>query len=406
MSYGPGPSHVQLELSQPIFRELYENLARHVQLIRYDVRNSGLSDHHVEAAGFDEQYADMLAVVEASGVDRLALYMRFGGTKFALRFAAEQPERTTALILGAPDLGRTQRSVRGNLGSLLRPLLDVSWEAYVDALMAVTVGLDAEMVAEGARLQKEGIGPHDFRRMGRAVDEADAQRWFAAVRCPTLVMHFDSPVYSIDVARSIVGQVDGARLSIVRGASQPVHPAADAEALAFLANLALDDEPPAFSGFQTILFTDLESSTELTRSLGDEQAQEVLHGHNNAVRKALVAHDGAEVKHTGDGIMASFPSAVSAVTAALEIQRDLHGGEVRVRIGLNAGEPIAEDGDLFGLSVIKASRIADRADPGQVLASNVVKELCEGKRFTFTSIGEVNLKGFDEAVAVYNVELG
>ena len=129
---------------------------------------------------------------------------------------------------------------------------------------------------------------------------------------------------------------------------------------------------------QTILFTDLEASTPLTQRLGDEGAQEILRGHNTTVRGALDEHGGREVKHTGDGIMASFPSAVAAVTAALQIQRELAGGEVRVRVGLNAGEPIAEDDDLFGLSVIKAARIADRAEPGQVLVSGPVLMLPPG----------------------------
>jgi adenylate cyclase len=160
---------------------------------------------------------------------------------------------------------------------------------------------------------------------------------------------------------------------------------------------------PHRGGFQTILFTDLEASTPLTQRLGDEGAQKLLRGHNETVRTALRDHGGREVKHTGDGIMASFPSAVAAVTAALQIQRELAGAEVRVRVGLNAGEPIAEDDDLFGLSVIKAARVADRAEPGQVLVSRVVRELCEGKTFAFTSLGAVQLKGFDEAVELFEV---
>ena len=101
--------------------------------------------------------------------------------------------------------------------------------------------------------------------------------------------------------------------------------------------------------------------------------------------------------------MASFPSAASAVTAALQIQREMAGGEVRVRVGLNAGEPIADDDDLFGVSVIKAARIADRAEPGQVLVSRVVMDLCEGKTFEFASLGAASLKGFDEAVTLFEV---
>lgn len=101
--------------------------------------------------------------------------------------------------------------------------------------------------------------------------------------------------------------------------------------------------------------------------------------------------------------MAAFPSAVSAVGAALQIQRDLAGGEVVLRIGVNAGEPIAEEGDLFGTAVQLAARITDRAEPGQVLVSNVVRELCAGKTFEFASLGAVRLKGFDEAVTLYEV---
>jgi class 3 adenylate cyclase len=165
------------------------------------------------------------------------------------------------------------------------------------------------------------------------------------------------------------------------------------------------DVPENFrpSAFQTILFTDLESSTALTQRVGDDAAQDVLRGHNATVRAALEAHGGREVKHTGDGIMAAFPSAVRAVEAALQIQRDLAGGEVRVRMGLNAGEPISEDDDLFGTAVQLARRICDRADPGQVLVSRVVADLCAGKRLQFRHHSDATLKGFGEPVALYEV---
>ena len=99
-------------------------------------------------------------------------------------------------------------------------------------------------------------------------------------------------------------------------------------------------------------------------------------------------------------------TAVSAVEAPLANQRELEGGEVRVRIGINAGEPIAEDDDLFGTAVQLAARITDRAEPGQVLVSRVVMDLCAGKTFEFTSAGDATLKGFDEPVALYAVGVG
>jgi adenylate cyclase len=94
---------------------------------------------------------------------------------------------------------------------------------------------------------------------------------------------------------------------------------------------------------------------------------------------------------------------VGAVTAALQIQRDLNGGEVRVRVGLNAGEPIAEDDDLFGTAVQMAARITDRADPSQVLVSRVVADLCAGKSYKFSSVGLATMRGFDEPVELFEV---
>ena len=160
----------------------------------------------------------------------------------------------------------------------------------------------------------------------------------------------------------------------------------------------------------TVMFTDIEGSTLLTQRLGDEAAQRLLREHNETVRGALDSYNGREIKHTGDGIMASFFSASRALGCALHIQYKLAARNaanpedaVRVRIGLNAGEPIAEGNDLFGTSVQLARRICDRAEPGQVLVSDVVRQLVAGKGFSFEQLNEGTLKGFDEPFALFKV---
>ena len=107
----------------------------------------------------------------------------------------------------------------------------------------------------------------------------------------------------------------------------------------------------------------------------------------------------------------TLPSTCTAssdqVTFDIGTYNDTHESEeLLVSFGLNAGEPIADDGDLFALSVTLAARITDRAEPGQVLVSNVVRELCAGKTFEFTSVGETTLKGFDEQVTLFEVTGG
>jgi class 3 adenylate cyclase len=170
---------------------------------------------------------------------------------------------------------------------------------------------------------------------------------------------------------------------------------------------ASDERDP---GIRTVLFTDIVGSTSLTQRLGDDAVMKLLRVHDAVVREALASHGGREVKHTGDGIMASFSSAVSAVRAAMQIQDKLasHAKEhvgfpMAIRIGAAAGEPVESNHDLFGSTVQLAARLCSHAQPEQSLVSNVVMELCIGKGLTFADLGEVELKGFDLPVRVHAV---
>ena len=169
-------------------------------------------------------------------------------------------------------------------------------------------------------------------------------------------------------------------------------------------------EPAVDTAFRAILFTDMEGSTALTQRLGDAGAMALLRVHNTLIRDALHAHNGSEVKHTGDGIMASFVAVSGAVACAIRIQTAFashnEGGPetpIRVRIGLTAGEPVMENGDLFGAAVQLASRICDCAEPDGILVANVIRELCMGKGFSFADSGERTLRGFEDPVRLYEV---
>lgn len=168
--------------------------------------------------------------------------------------------------------------------------------------------------------------------------------------------------------------------------------------------------PVSEGGLRTILFTDMQGSTNLTQRLGDAKAMELLRAHNAIIRDALAALGGREVKHTGDGIMASFASVAAAVECAIAIQRSFlshteqnPGAPIRVRIGLSAGEPVTEGYDLFGAAVQLAARICDCSAPEQILVSNAVRELAIGKGFLFADRGEVELKGFEDAFRLHEV---
>ncbi|MDQ3116407.1 MAG: DUF4242 domain-containing protein [Verrucomicrobiota bacterium] len=163
-------------------------------------------------------------------------------------------------------------------------------------------------------------------------------------------------------------------------------------------------------GIRTVLFTDIVGSTALTQELGDEDAMELVHLHDKIVRAALESSDGREVKHTGDGIMASFVSAAAAIKCAAQIQRDLAqhrsaeaGSPLQVRIGIASGEPVEHHNDIFGSTVQLAARLCTCAIAHQIVVSNVVAELCIGKKLRFEDLGGLKLKGFDKPIHAHAV---
>ncbi|MEQ8322663.1 MAG: adenylate/guanylate cyclase domain-containing protein [Rhodospirillales bacterium] len=161
----------------------------------------------------------------------------------------------------------------------------------------------------------------------------------------------------------------------------------------------------------TVLFTDIAGSTAMTQALGDAGAQEVVRAHNRVVREALTQFRGREVKHTGDGIMASFEQASDSVEAAIMMQQGANTHTqgnpnlpLYLKIGINAGEPIQEDNDLFGSTVQMSARIVDKAQKNEIFVSDVVKGICSGKSYRFVNRGGFEMKGFDGPVTLWEVD--
>ena len=182
---------------------------------------------------------------------------------------------------------------------------------------------------------------------------------------------------------------------------------------AFLGQVPLHPAGEAYveSAVRAILFTDLCDSTQQTQELGDAGFMVLIREHDTIVRAALHRQAGREVKHTGDGIMASFTSVSAAVESAIEIQRSLRQRNenaerpIHVRVGISVGEPVTEGGDLFGAAVQLSARLCGAASPGCIAVSTAVRELCAGKLFDFDARGAFDLKGFAEPVAVFEVLL-
>ena len=166
------------------------------------------------------------------------------------------------------------------------------------------------------------------------------------------------------------------------------------------------------SAFRAILFVDMVSSTDITKALGDSAALRLVHRYRDIVRRALLNHGGREVDRAGDGFLTSFASVYAAVKCAITIQCELSkdnvsradGAAIQARIGIGAGEPVQDGDALFGSIVNFTSRICECAEPGQIITSSVVRELCMGKEITFKSLGSIVLKGFNDSTDLELVE--
>ena len=211
--------------------------------------------------------------------------------------------------------------------------------------------------------------------------------------------------------RSVVERAFGLRLRLQGTDAVDVGTSIDAVAA------VVEDERPDLSGHTapdgtvTILFSDIERSTEINERLGDRRWIEVLREHNTIVRDQIRMHGGFEVKSQGDGFMIVFSRPLSGVECAVAIQRALaarseEGGEpIRVRMGLHTGEAIRERDDFFGRNVVVAARIAAQARGGEVLVSAPLRELADGAAdIAFGEPRELDLKGLSGTYRVHSVE--
>jgi class 3 adenylate cyclase/pimeloyl-ACP methyl ester carboxylesterase len=397
----------------PEFHRDGHGLGRHKRIVRYDSRGTGLSDRDAVDLSLDARVLDLASVVNHLQLDNFVLLATTHATPTAVAYASANQERVSSLILynpyfdGADVVGRMGRfdSLRASAAS--------DFETYTLTMASVNTGFqDADLARRLARRFREAMTPEAVLAFIEATRLIDVSSLVPEIAVPTLVLYQDneSAIITIEEAKYAAGSIPGARLVTANGTGGNFM---IAERIVKAAEEFLGPTPPeepvhaiGSSAFRTVLFTDLVGHTEMMSRLGDEGGREVLREHERITREMLKAHGGTEVKTMGDGFMASFGSVTKAVECAVALQKafaDREGEPLSVRVGLNAGEPIEEDGDLFGATVILASRIAAKADGGEILVSDNVRSLCSGKGFQFADCGDFVAKGFEEPVRVYEV---
>jgi class 3 adenylate cyclase/alpha-beta hydrolase superfamily lysophospholipase len=416
-------SHLTASLRIDSLRRYYETIAARAKLIRLDVRGCGLSQRDVVldwANEFASMALDVEAVLDKLDIGEASLIGYGSGTGTCGLFAARHPERVRRLVIWDGTARPDALQARGNA---VLALANADWDLFCRTAASTTFGWESSADIERmAAFIQSSIDAENFKRWLPDMLSAQFVAPLEEVRAPVFVLHHESSFFvTHDASAEIAARVPNSSLVELEGTWITTNARAER-----VANIILDffqipkrgsASPATTRGSEdgsaapvSIVFTDVEQNTALLDRIGDDAWRRELREYERLTREQLRANGGTEVKTIGDAFMASFASAAQALSCAVAMQREFAARNesaehpLRVRIGINAGEPIAEGGDLFGTSVTIASRISTLAAGGEILASNVVRELVAGKGFLFADRGEHVLRGFEDPVKVYEVQ--
>ena len=388
-------SNVEVIWEDPDSRRWLTEFASFTRMIHYDKRGQGVSDRESGVPTLDDRLGDLTAVLDAVGVDRVALGgISEGGTTAAM-YAATYPERVSHLLLYG-----TFAHIDAALGDAVMPLWAQNWgtpETFSVELIAPSKAGDGEFLRWVNRYERQSTTPGGLLAAWRWIREMDLRPVLDSIQCPTLVMHRSGDrLVPVSAGRYLAERIPGARMVELDGDTHAPQ-WDDFETMMSLTEEFLTGQRsiPKRSErvLATVLFTDIVDSTARAAALGDRAWREVLDRHDTISRSTVSEWDGRLVKGTGDGMLATFDAPVRGLRCADELRSSLADAGITIRAGVHTGEIELRGEDVAGIGVHIAARVAALADSGELLASRTVKDLVAGSDYTFTSRGMHSLKG-------------
>jgi class 3 adenylate cyclase len=394
---GGSASHQDLLWEEPGFRHLYGGLGDIARVLTIDRRGTGLSDPLPADASVETHVADIEAVLDAEGLTAASLSGTSDAARVAIAFAARHPDRVERLVLFGASASASHQLEPARVAALRR-LIETAWgEGRLIALWAPSRMGDARFQAWAQRYERGCASPGQALKMMDLALSIDVSDDLALVAAPTLVMHRShESLTPIADGREIAAQIPGAIFSEV--------PGTDAFTFSEDPELIRDEIATFMVGrrtrsrrarvFLAVLFTDIVGSTQLASQLGDERWAGLLESWDHAAQHAVEMAEGNWIKSTGDGALATFASPDAALECGLQLVQTSQRLGLHVRTGVHAGqcEPRGH-GDVGGIAVHVAARIADLAASGKVLTSGTVRDLVLGSDWTFAERGEHELAG-------------
>lgn len=414
--YVPGwISNIEVMWEEPSMERFLRRLASFSRLILFDKRGTGLSSRlpFDQLPTLEERMDDVRAVMDAVGSERATLLGHSEGGNMSILFSVTYPARTEALILAscyakrirsddypwAPEGERRAREVeevRVNFGD---PDRLPDW-------IAPSRMNDQAFRNWVARYFRLGSSPQGAASLLEANTKIDTTHLLSSVSVPTLCLYrTDDRDVLADEGRWIASKIAGARFVEVPGADHFLNAQGSEMILDEIEEFVTGMRPTATHDrvVTTVMFTDIVGSTEHAAAMGDRAWSDLLERHHRIVRREVVRHRGVEVDTAGDGFFATFDGPARAIRAAGSIVERVADLELSVRVGLHTGEVEIVGADVAGLAVHIGARIADLAEPSEVLVSRTVKDLVAGSGIEFVERGAHRLKGVPDEWQLFGV---
>jgi class 3 adenylate cyclase/pimeloyl-ACP methyl ester carboxylesterase len=418
----PWVTSLSFAIEDPFMRKFLDRLAQHLTVIFYDKHGCGQSDKDRKEFTLESELLDLETVVDHIGFEEFSLFGTSMAGPLSIAYAARHLKRVTHLILyGAFANGEnlSQKKVQAAIISLV----EASWGLASKALAEIFIpGANADELQSLAKYQRLSSSPDMAARILELVYSIDVTKFLSSIKIPTLILHRDNEkAIPIQHGRHLAAEITEAHFKILSGSYHPpwygqsddvINEVLDffgivttGKTRSDVRDLSGEESEPAEQA--TIVFTDMVSSTDLVNLLGDADARDLFLQHDNIIRNEIKKYSGTELQNLGDGFMLSFDSATAAIKCACAIQKEIMQNlpRISIRIGVNTGEIVKREGRRpFGQAVVIASRIVSECEGGQILISDISKQLAAGSKFSYNEKGKFKPKGFDEDIRIHEVE--
>lgn len=414
--FGDGTSHVVFSGSidsnaeamwdLPEAAEYFDRLSAFSRVLYYDSRGSGVSDPVPNAGLFTfESFSDDTRIaMDAAGFDRATIIGDVEGGPGAMMFAATYPERVESLVL-TNTFARFLRSDDYPIGipedalANLQTWMTQNW-GTADYFTGTSPSLSQDPAIRDrlARYQRISTSPGVTGSAIEFYRQTDVRWMLSAIQAPTLVLvRRDAVYHRAEHGRYLAAEIPNAELvELPGGDTAPFFIGDTTPVLSAIEQFITGDRTHHVPDrtLATVMFTDIVDSTRLAAQLGDARWLDTLDRHNRLTRQYIQRYHGKEINTTGDGFLATFDGPTRAVTCAAHLHAAMPDAGVEIRVGLHTGEiEVDTSGDIGGLAVHIASRVADATTEPGVVVSSTVKDLVTGSGIEFTPLGEFDLKG-------------